>query len=59
VADTGIQIKRHFRKLPAKDMDEVVDIVADVIVRFLKAEKKATLAETQSPKGNAEERRDC
>jgi hypothetical protein len=47
VANTGIQIKRHFRKLSAKDMDEVVDIAADLIVRHLKGRPKSEKPQAQ------------
>jgi hypothetical protein len=47
VAEAGIQIKRHFRKLSAKDMDEVVDIAADLIVRHLKSRPKSEKPEAQ------------
>lgn len=47
MADTGIQIKRHFRELSARDMAEVVDIAADLIVRHLKGRPKPEEAEAQ------------
>jgi len=47
VANSEIQIKRHFRKLSAKDMDEVVDIAADLIVRHLKGRPKSGEAKAQ------------
>ena len=47
MANTGIQIKRHFRKLSAKDMDEVVDTAADLIVRHLKSQPKSGEAKAQ------------
>jgi hypothetical protein len=47
MADAGIQIKRHFRKLSAKDMDEVVDIAADLIVRHLKGRPKPEKPQAQ------------
>jgi len=52
VPDTGIQIKRHFRKLSARDMDEVVDIAADLIVRHLKGRPKS--GETKAQEKEAE-----
>lgn len=33
----SIELKRHFHTLSEKETDEVVDVVADLIVNFLKA----------------------
>lgn len=32
-----IELKRHYRELPAEHATEVADIVADLIVNFIKA----------------------
>ncbi|MBI2192063.1 MAG: hypothetical protein HYU36_08770 [Planctomycetes bacterium] len=34
-----IELKRHFHTLSEKETDEVVDVVADLIVNFLKAKR--------------------
>ena len=37
MAETGsIELKRHFRELSPKEIDELVGVVADLIVDFLK-----------------------
>jgi hypothetical protein len=35
-----IELKRHFHTLSEKETDEVVDVVADLIVNFLKAKRE-------------------
>ena len=37
---TSIELKRHFRTLPPKETDEVVEAVADLIVNFLKRRRE-------------------
>jgi hypothetical protein len=39
VATPPIELKRHFHTLSEKETDEVVDVVADLIVNFLKAKR--------------------
>jgi hypothetical protein len=34
-----LEITRHFQPLSEKETDEVVDVVADLIVNFLKAKR--------------------
>lgn len=34
-----IELKRHFHTLSEKETDEVVDVVADLIVNFLKGKR--------------------
>jgi len=53
VANTAIKIKRHFRKLSAKDIDEVVDIAADLIVRHLKGRPKPGEAKAQQEESDS------
>ena len=37
MAETGsIEVKRHYRELSPKEIDELVSVVADLIVDFLK-----------------------
>ena len=38
-ATPPIELKRHFHTLSEKETDEVVDVVADLIVNFLKAKR--------------------
>jgi len=35
-----IELKRHFHTLSEKETDEVVDVVADLIVNFLKSKRE-------------------
>lgn len=39
-APPPIELKRHFHTLSEKETDEVVDVVADLIVNFLKAKRE-------------------
>ena len=39
MATPPIELKRHFHTLSEKETDEVVDVVADLIVNFLKAKR--------------------
>lgn len=38
-ATRPIELKRHFHTLSEKETDEVVDVVADLIVNFLKGKR--------------------
>lgn len=39
MATPPIELKRHFHTLSEKETDEVVDVVADLIVNFLKGKR--------------------
>lgn len=39
-APAAIEIKRHYRELPEKETQEVVEAVADLIVTFLKGRSR-------------------
>ena len=53
MANAEIKIKRHFRKLSPKDIDEVVDIAADLIVRHLKGRPKPGEAKAQEKESDS------
>jgi hypothetical protein len=38
-APPAIELKRHFHTLSEKETDEVVEIVADLVVNYLKAKR--------------------
>ena len=35
-AASSIELKRHYREMSPKEIDELVEVVADLIVEFLK-----------------------
>lgn len=47
-----IELKRHYRELPAEHTTEVVETVADLIVNFIKARSSDNAA--NRPQGRAE-----
>jgi len=53
VANAEIKIKRHFRKLSPQDIDEVVDIAADLIVRHLKGRPRSERPEAQKKEADS------
>jgi len=53
MAETGsIELKRHFRELSPKEIDELVAVVADLIVDFLK--KRRDPGQPDKPKQEQE-----
>ena len=49
MAETGsIEVKRHYREMSPKEIDELVSVVADLIVDFLK--KRSEPVQSDKPK---------
>ncbi len=51
----SIELKRHYRELPAEDETEVVETIADLIVNFIKARSGHDTPDQPQARHDAEE----
>lgn len=54
---TPLELKRHYRRLSEKETDGVVDVVADLIVGFLKTRSGQAASNGQTHSGSDKARR--